>query len=39
MLEIIMFIIIGFAISLTINLALLTIIYINWTKKELQKIK
>jgi len=34
MVEFLLFLIIGFMISVTINVALLTIIYIMWTNKE-----
>ena len=34
MVEFLLFLIIGFMISITINLALLTVIYILWTNKE-----
>ena len=37
MVDFIMFLIIGFMISLTINVALLTVIFNNWVNKELQK--
>lgn len=34
MVEFLLFLIIGFMISITINVALLTVIYILWTNKE-----
>ena len=34
MVEFLLFLIIGFMISITINVALLTVIYIIWTNKE-----
>jgi len=37
MVDFIMFLIIGFMISLTINVALLTVIFVNWVNKQLPK--
>ena len=34
MVDFLLFLILGFMISLTINIALLTVIYIMWTNKE-----